>query len=276
MLLAQQTIAKDTTTTRGLRTQHNKHLNTKHKQKNNDIDIIAKEDVAFFTQISRGLSIPMPPPSRPPTPRPPTPRPPTPSTPAPVPVPVPNPTNPPVTPTPPPVPAPVPVARPDTAFVSAGGDLAFVAVLGNDTPAPGETLTVKSVTAASNGDCSIGLDLLEVVYSPNDGFIGIDSCDYAACDSQSRCVIGRVTFTVGTTGIVTTSELDGEIEEVKQANIVPQGYGNIVQNGYANIVPNRGSSRSSGKSGKGSGKSGKASSGKSGKGSGKSSKGSSG
>jgi len=67
MLIAQQTIAKDTTT-RGLRTQHNKRLNTKHKQTNNDIDIIAKEDVAFFTQISRGLSLP-------PTPRPPTPRP---------------------------------------------------------------------------------------------------------------------------------------------------------------------------------------------------------
>jgi len=135
MLLAQQTIAKDTTT-RGLRTQHNKRLNTKHKQTNNDIDIIAKEDVAFFTQISRGLSMP--------------------------------------------------------------------------------------------------------------------------------------------TGIVTKSELDGEVDEVKQANIVPQGYGNIVQNGYANIVPNRGSSRSSGKSGKGSAKADKASSSKSGKASSKSSKGSSG
>ena len=53
MLVAQQTNAKDTT--HGLRT-HNRRLN-KHKQKNNnnDVDIIAKEDVAFFTQISRGL-----------------------------------------------------------------------------------------------------------------------------------------------------------------------------------------------------------------------------
>jgi len=137
MLVAKQTNAKDT---RGLRTQHNKRFN-KHKQKNNNnniVDIIAKEDVAFFTQISRGLSMP--------------------------------------------------------------------------------------------------------------------------------------------TGIVTKSELDGEVDEVQKAygNIVPQGYGNIVQNGYANIVPNRGSSRSSGKSGKGSGKSGKASSGKSSKGSSKSGKGSSG
>ena len=91
----------------------------------------------------------------------------------------------------------VPVARPDSASVPAGGDLAFVAVLGNDTPAQGQTLTVKSVTAASNGDCSIGLDLLEVVYSPNGGFTGTDSCDYEACDAQPECDTATITFTVG-------------------------------------------------------------------------------
>ena len=275
MLVAQHTNAKDTT--RGLRTQHNKRFN-KHKQKNNnnDVDIIAKEDVAFFTQISRSLSIPMPRPTPFPTPRPNPP--PTPNvTPAPVPVPpVPNPTNPPVTQTQPPVPAPpgnTPIARPDSASVLGIGDLAFVAVLANDTPAQGQTLTVKSVTAASNGDCSIGLDLLEVVYSPNPGFTGTDSCDYEACDAQPECDTATITFTVGTTRIVTKS---GEVDAVQQAygNIAPQDADNIVQNGYANIVPNRGSSRQSGKSGKGSGKSGKASSGKSGKGSSKSSKGS--
>jgi len=162
------------------------------------------EDVAFWTRALQNSMppTPRPPTPRPPTPRPPTPRPPTPNvTPAPVPVPpVPNPTNPPVTPTPPPVPAPagnVPVARPDSASVPAGGDLAFVAVLGNDTPAQGQTLTVKSVTAASNGDCSIGLDLLEVVYSPNGGFTGTDSCDYEACDAQPECDTATITFTVG-------------------------------------------------------------------------------
>lgn len=63
----------------------------------------------------------------------------------------------------------IPVARPDSSSVPTGGDIAFVEVLGNDTPAQGQILIVKSVTAASNGDCSIGLDLLEVVYSPNGG-----------------------------------------------------------------------------------------------------------
>ena len=89
-----------------------------------------------------------------------------------------------------------PVARDDTATVSSG-DLAFVAVLANDTPAAGQTLTVKSITSpASNGDCSIGLDLLEVVYAPTDGFTGTDSCVYEACDLVPQCDTATVTFTV--------------------------------------------------------------------------------
>ena len=89
-----------------------------------------------------------------------------------------------------------PVARDDTAAVSSG-DLAFVAVLANDTPAAGQTLTVKSITSpASNGDCSIGLDLLEVVYAPTDGFTGTDSCVYEACDLVPQCDTATVTFTV--------------------------------------------------------------------------------
>ena len=58
-LIAQQTNAKDTTT-HGLRTQHNKRLNIKHKQTNDDIDIIAKEDVAFFTRTLQGSLPPTP------------------------------------------------------------------------------------------------------------------------------------------------------------------------------------------------------------------------
>jgi len=90
----------------------------------------------------------------------------------------------------------IPVARPDSSSVPTSGDIAFVEVLGNDTPAQGQTLTVKSVTAASNGDCSIGLDLLEVVYSPNGGFTGTDTCDYEVCDNQPECATATITFTV--------------------------------------------------------------------------------
>ena len=91
-----------------------------------------------------------------------------------------------------------PVARDDSAQVSSGDDLAFVSVLVNDTPAAGQTLSVKSITSvASNGECSIGLDLTEVVYVPNDGFSGTDKCTYEACDAVPVCATATVTFTVG-------------------------------------------------------------------------------
>lgn len=50
---------------------------------------------------------------------------------------------------------------------------------------------------ASNGECSIGLDLTEVVYVPNDGFSGTDKCTYEACDAVPVCATATVTFTVG-------------------------------------------------------------------------------
>ena len=90
------------------------------------------------------------------------------------------------------------VARNDAATVLSG-NVASVAVLGNDTPRAGHAITfsVKSITSpASNGDCSIGLDLLEVVYAPTDGFTGTDSCVYEACDLVPQCDTATVTFTV--------------------------------------------------------------------------------
>ena len=50
---------------------------------------------------------------------------------------------------------------------------------------------------ASNRECSIGLDLTEVVYVPNDGFSGTDKCTYEACDAVPVCATATVTFTVG-------------------------------------------------------------------------------
>ena len=122
--------------------------------------------------------------------------------PAPVAAPIPPPTQPPVVaPTPTPPAGNSPVANDDTATVSSG-DLAFVAVLANDSPAAGQTLTVKSITSpASNGTCFIGPpnpnpNLFEVNYDPNDGFTGTDSCVYEACDLVPQCDTATVTFTV--------------------------------------------------------------------------------
>ena len=88
------------------------------------------------------------------------------------------------------------MASPDSASVSTG-DEAFVSVLDNDTPAAGKTLEVnRIVTQASNGTCSIGLDLDKVIYEPNPKFTGFDSCVYESCDSNSVPSCGTATLTV--------------------------------------------------------------------------------
>lgn len=91
-----------------------------------------------------------------------------------------------------------PVARPDSANLSISEDnMIFVSVLDNDTPALGKTLTVKGITTdASNGDCSISIDLQEVVYFPNPGFTGVDTCVYQACDSVGLCDTATLTVTI--------------------------------------------------------------------------------
>ena len=113
-------------------------------------------------------------------------------------------TDPPVGTTPstdPPVSAPSgggAVAVDDTITISSSDGIAFIPVIENDTPAAGQSLSVKRADGASNGNCSIGLDLLEVVYQPDAGFVGVDVCEYEACDDQEppQCVLATVTITV--------------------------------------------------------------------------------
>jgi hypothetical protein len=90
------------------------------------------------------------------------------------------------------------VAVDDTATISSSDRIAFIAVIENDTPAAGQSLSVKRTDGASNGNCSIGLDLLEVVYQPDAGFVGADVCEYEACDDQEPplCVSATVKITV--------------------------------------------------------------------------------
>jgi len=89
-----------------------------------------------------------------------------------------------------------PVASPDISNLSTSDEV-FVSVLDNDTPAAGQTLSINSITTqASNGICSIGLDLDEVIYEPNPGFTGFDSCVYEACDSALACDTATLTVIV--------------------------------------------------------------------------------
>ena len=90
----------------------------------------------------------------------------------------------------------------------------FVSVLDNDTPTVGETLFVRSIAAqASNGDCSISLDTQEVVYEPDPGFTGLDSCVYEACDGVSACDTATLT-------IIVTSQTTDAIASPNSANTV--------------------------------------------------------
>lgn len=90
-----------------------------------------------------------------------------------------------------------PTANDDAATMNAGDD-AFISVLDNDTPGnPNDSLFVKAITSgASNGICAISLSIDEVVYTPNNGFTGSDSCEYEACDSIPLCDTAKVTITV--------------------------------------------------------------------------------
>ena len=106
-----------------------------------------------------------------------------------------------------------PVASPDSANLSTSEDsMIFVSVLENDTPTAGETLDVKSIISdASNGTCSIGFDLQEVVYEPYPGIVGVDTCVYEACDSVSACDTATLTVIVTSQ----TTEACGDITTKK-------------------------------------------------------------
>lgn len=196
--------------------RNRKNLTGKQQDKT-DSDVI--EDVIFWTRTLQDSSMPNP--TRKPTPRPtprptrrptsrpnpsPNPQPETPDptrrptrnpTPAPTRKPTPSPTQTtPVTPAPAPVPVGGPVIRDDAVTITAD-DFAFIDVLENDTPAPGQTLAVQSIVSdAANGGCTIGVDLVSVAYIPNAGFVGTDTCVYEACDLIPECGTATISIEV--------------------------------------------------------------------------------
>ena len=101
----------------------------------------------------------------------------------------------------PPAPVPTPpsgglVAVDDATTMVSSDGIAFISVLENDTP--GQFLSVKNAEGGSNGSCDISIDLTQVVYQPNAGFVGMDSCEYEACDDQTppNCLTATVTINV--------------------------------------------------------------------------------
>jgi VCBS repeat-containing protein len=94
-----------------------------------------------------------------------------------------------------------PVAVNDNVTVAANSSNNVIAVLGNDTDADGDALTVTAVSAPSNGTASVGTGGANVVYTPTAGYSGPDSFTYTISDGQG----GTSTATVGLTVTVVNS-----------------------------------------------------------------------
>jgi hypothetical protein len=94
-----------------------------------------------------------------------------------------------------------PIANADIATMEENTAPIAINVLANDTTAPdvGETLTVTSVTQAARGAVAIvtaGLDAGRVRYTPQAGFVGIDTFTYTIGDGRGGSATALVTVTV--------------------------------------------------------------------------------
>ena len=57
-------------------------------------------------------------------------------------------------------------------------------------------LTLTEVTGGDNGKCTPSADGKQVCYTPDAGFVGLDECDYEACNSEGKCAKATITITV--------------------------------------------------------------------------------
>ncbi|KAL3792432.1 hypothetical protein HJC23_001550 [Cyclotella cryptica] len=85
------------------------------------------------------------------------------------------------------------MARPDSASV-AKGEVSYLDVLANDISPDGHELSIESVTHPHFGNAQVVFGRVE--YFPEEGFVGLDSFEYTACDDAGRCDTARVDVTV--------------------------------------------------------------------------------
>jgi len=95
----------------------------------------------------------------------------------------------------------LPIAEDDTA-ITEQDTAANILVLANDTDPDGDTLTVTTVTAATNGVASINADG-SVQYLPDVGYVGLDAFDYTIDDGVSGSATASVAIEV--TGVTPVS-----------------------------------------------------------------------
>lgn len=91
-----------------------------------------------------------------------------------------------------------PVANDDFVTLSEGMNPGpIIPVLVNDNDPDGDELTVTDVSEPDNGSVEISPNGDGVIYTPNDdGFTGVDSFEYTACDPSNECDTAVVTVTV--------------------------------------------------------------------------------
>src|SRR5207237_5242733 len=96
-------------------------------------------------------------------------------------------------------------AKTDYTTVLPGSTGNVIDVLSNDNVAPPKTLTITGVTQGNNGGVSVGGGGVNVIYTPNAGFTGIDSFTYTVDDGAGGVSTGLVKVRVNTKPSLTVS-----------------------------------------------------------------------
>jgi len=102
-----------------------------------------------------------------------------------------------------------------------GTDFASIPVLENDV---GDGLVVRAIVAdAENGSCDIDLSMEAVIYTPDAGYAGSDSCSYEACDADDNCgtALVRVQVKADATASPTEGNSRGETPPPSPAPVAP-------------------------------------------------------
>jgi len=90
-----------------------------------------------------------------------------------------------------------------------------IPVLGNDSDADGDTLSIVSATNPANGSANVSGN--GIVYTPDAGFFGQDTFDYTITDNQGNNVTATVTVTVTDVKMAPTAVDDAETTDENTA-----------------------------------------------------------
>ncbi|QXP58519.1 Ig-like domain-containing protein [Olleya sp. HaHaR_3_96] len=88
-----------------------------------------------------------------------------------------------------------PIANADTATTPEGTPIT-ITVISNDFDPDGDTITVTNTTTPDNGTVTVDPITGEIIYTPNDGFIGEDTFTYTICDDANPALCDTATVTV--------------------------------------------------------------------------------